>query len=78
MAPGTVGNCSKSSCHSQCSTASGCYTWLDGRGYISGGINNNGLFTWTPTGFMPPSGPTSDPKAVSDFAAWTAAGSLNN
>jgi hypothetical protein len=27
---------------------------------------------------MPTSGPTSDPQAESDFAAWIAAGSQNN
>jgi hypothetical protein len=75
---GTVGQCAKGGCHSECSAASGCYTWLNGRGYIAGGINNNGLFTWTSGGFMPKNGPSSNPQAVTDFAAWTAAGSLNN
>ncbi len=52
--------------------------WLDDFNYIQGGINDNGLFTWTPNGFMPKGGPTSEPQAVTDFAAWTAAGSQNN
>jgi hypothetical protein len=51
---------------------------LDGRGYVSGGINNSGLFIWTSNGFMPAGGSSSEPQAVSDFAAWTAAGSANN
>jgi hypothetical protein len=76
-----VGDCAKSGCHSSssdCGTASGCYSWLNKQGYISGGINNDGLFTWTSGGFMPKSGPPSEPQAVTDFAAWTSAGSLNN
>jgi hypothetical protein len=45
---------------------------------MNGGIVNSGLFIWTSGGFMPPNGPPSEPQAVCDFAAWTAAGSNNN
>jgi hypothetical protein len=81
MAASTLGGCAKSGCHSdatECATATACYTWLNGDGFISGGINDNGLFLWTSGGFMPQNGPTSEPQAVCDFAAWTAAGSNNN
>jgi hypothetical protein len=81
MATGTVGGCAKSGCHgssNQRASASACFTWLDGDGFIAGGINDNGLFIWTQDGFMPQNGPTSEPQAVSDYAAWTAAGSQNN
>jgi len=81
MNVGTVGGCAKVACHSgaaECGGASDCYNWLNSLGYIGGGINNNDLFTWTPDGFMPQGGPTSDPSVLADFAAWTAAGSLNN
>ena len=81
LASGTVGDCARSGCHSggnECASASACYSWLNNDQYVSGGINNNGLFTWTSGGFMPKNGPSSEPQAVSDFAAWTAAGSLNN
>jgi hypothetical protein len=76
-----VGGCARSGCHgtsSECANASGCYSWLSKDGYIAGGINNNELFTWTANGFMPKNGPSSEPQAVTDFAAWTAAGSLDN
>ena len=78
LASGTTGNCGRSGCHSQCSGASGCFTWLNGKGYISGGIDANQLFTWTSNGFMPPNGPSTNAQAVTDFDAWTAAGSQNN
>jgi hypothetical protein len=76
-----VGGCAQSGCHSSskdCGSASGCFTWLNKQGYISGGINNDQLFTWTSGGFMPKDGPSSEPQAVTDFAAWTAAGSQDN
>ncbi len=81
LAAGTVGGCAKAGCHGtpgQCDTPSDCYQWLDSYSDICGGINNNALFSWTPNGFMPAGGPTSEPNVVTDFAAWTAAGSQNN
>jgi hypothetical protein len=39
--------------------------------------NGGSLFSWD-EGFMPPDGPTSEPQAEADFAAWIAAGSQNN
>ena len=79
LASGTLGGCAKAGCHAagQCDTPSDCWTFLNSYEYIAGGINNNFLFSWT-GGFMPAGGPTSEPKAFCDFAAWTAAGSQNN
>lgn len=80
LAGGTKGNCSH--CHSSCSTKSGCYTWLQGKGYISG--QSSGLVSSSQSclswygGNMPPSGPTSFAQAVTDMNQWAKAGALNN
>ncbi len=78
LAAGTAGDCAKGGCHSECSTAPKCYQFISENGYLQGGINNSGLFTWTSGGFMPKHGPSSEPQAVTDFAAWTAAGAQDN
>jgi len=77
LAVGTIGNCD-GSCHhhSQCSSASSCYSWI-GTGNHGAVANGGGLFSWD-SGYMPTNGPTSEPQAESDFAAWVAAGSLDN
>jgi hypothetical protein len=80
MKSGTKGKCS--SCHSQSSSASGLYSWLQGRGYISGKSSalvdsNQSCLSWY-GGNMPPSGPSSYGNAVSDMNAWAAAGAQNN
>lgn len=80
MKSGTKGRCS--SCHSQGSSASALYSWLQGRGYIGGKNSplvdsNQSCLSWY-GGNMPPSGPTSYGNAVSDMNAWAAAGAQNN
>ncbi len=80
MKSGTKGRCS--SCHSQGSSASALYTWLQGRGYISGKSSalvdsSQSCLSWY-GGNMPPSGPSSYGNAVPDMNAWAAAGALNN
>ena len=79
LAGGTEGTCS--SCHSQSSSAKSAYTWLQGRGYISGTSSmlvstSASCLSWF-GGNMPPSGPN-DATAVSDMNAWAAAGALDN
>jgi hypothetical protein len=79
MAGGKEGRCS--SCHSQGSSATNLYSWLQGRGYISGSSSalvdsSQSCLSWY-GGNMPPSGPN-DAKAVSDMNAWAAAGAANN
>lgn len=80
FANGTVGRCP--SCHSQTSSASKMYTWMQGKGYISGTSSaivstSRSDISWFGGG-MPPSGPTSNASAVSDMKAWVAAGAQNN
>lgn len=81
LATSTTGNCGH--CHSACTTkASSCYTWLQGKGYISG-VNsslvdaNSSCLSWY-GGNMPPSGPSSYAKAKADMDAWAKAGGANN
>lgn len=73
---GTPGSCD-GSCHhhSQCGSASACYSWI-GTGYNLGTGGN--LFSWDSQGWMPTHGPSSEPQADTDFDAWIAAGSKNN
>jgi hypothetical protein len=76
-----VGDCD-GSCHhhSECSSPLDCYNWIGQgqQGNLSGG-GSNALFTWEGGGgWMPEDGPASDPQAEADFAAWVAAGSINN
>jgi hypothetical protein len=80
LASGTTGNCAH--CHSSCNTKSGCYTWLQNKGYISGttsGLVNpsQSCLSWY-GGNMPPSGPKSWANATSDMNAWAQAGAKNN
>jgi hypothetical protein len=79
LAAGTVGDCA--SCHGQANSASGAYSFLQGRGYINGKstklASSGSCLTWF-GGNMPPSGPAGDPQAVTDMTAWVAAGALNN
>lgn len=80
MKSGTKGRCS--SCHSEGSSASNLYAWLQNRGYISGASSalvdsNQSCLSWY-GGNMPPSGPTSYGNAVPDMNAWAAAGAKNN
>ncbi len=75
----SVGRCN--SCHSQCSSASNTYSWLQGKGYISGTSSalvdsNQSCLSWY-GGNMPPSG-GSNAAAVKDMNAWAAAGAANN
>ncbi|HEY1959156.1 MAG TPA: hypothetical protein VGH28_26260 [Polyangiaceae bacterium] len=77
---GTKGKCS--SCHSQGNSASSLYTWLKGRGYISGSGSalvdaNQSCLSWY-GGNMPTNGPSSYAQAVTDMNAWAAAGAQNN
>ncbi len=81
-ASSTIGDCD-GSCHhhSQCSSASACYSWI-GRGN-QGSLTptgSNALFSWDGNngGWMPTNGPSSSPQADADFAAWIAAGSQDN
>lgn len=79
MASSKEGRCA--SCHSQGSTATKLYSWLSGKGYISGTkstlvSSSKSCLSWY-SGNMPPSGP-SDAKAVSDMNAWAASGAPNN
>ncbi len=80
LGSGTTGRCN--SCHSQCSSASKSYSWLQGRGYISGANSplvdsNQSCLSWY-GGNMPPSGPGSYSAAQKDMDAWAAAGAANN
>ncbi|HEY8072723.1 MAG TPA: hypothetical protein VIF62_01405 [Labilithrix sp.] len=76
MKSGTVGRCSD--CHSQTSSATKTYSWLNGRGQIPGVADaSQSCLSWL-GGNMPPSGPSSNSKASSDLAAWAAAGAANN
>jgi len=75
----TAGRCA--GCHSQASSASNLYSWLQGKGYISGTSSplvdpNQSCLSWY-GGNMPPSGP-SNANAVKDMNAWAAAGAQNN
>jgi hypothetical protein len=79
LASGTGGRCD--SCHSEGSSAKNLYSWLQGRGYISGTSSSlvsssSSCLSWY-GGNMPPSGP-SNASAVSDMNAWAAAGALDN
>jgi hypothetical protein len=69
------------SCHGQCSGASNTYTWLKGKGYISGTSSalvdpNQSCLSWY-GGNMPPNG-GSNSAAVKAMDAWAAAGAANN
>jgi hypothetical protein len=79
---GTVGDCADSGCHGQMGSASGAYSWLSNKGYISGTSSalvdpNQSCLTWF-GGSMPRGGPSSEPQAVTDMKAWAAAGAQNN
>jgi hypothetical protein len=78
MKAGTVGNCSKSGCHSSTSTASGCFNYVTGRGYTPALMvdPNQSPFTWF-GGNMPVNG-GANAAAAKDFNAWYAAGGKNN
>jgi hypothetical protein len=75
--------CDRGGCHSQMSTPSGAYTWLQGMGYING--PNSKLTTqgsscltyYGAPGNMPIFGGT-NAQAVQDMNAWAAAGAQNN
>ena len=76
---GTIGRCN--GCHSQGSSAKNLYSWLQGKGYISGTSSplvdsSQSDLSWY-GGNMPPGGGSSS-KAVSDMNAWAAAGALDN
>jgi hypothetical protein len=73
----TPGDCN-GSCHyhQECSGPGACYAWI-GSGQKGALSDGGGLFTWD-DGYMPTGGPTSDERAERDFAAWVAAGSLDN
>jgi hypothetical protein len=77
---GTVGNCPH--CHSSTGSASGAFSWLQGKGYV-GGANPaltdpaQSCLTWY-GGNMPTGGPSSNASAVNDMNAWAAAGAKNN
>ncbi len=80
LAGGTKGRCS--SCHSQGSSKSNLYSWLQSKGYISGTSSalvdpNQSCLTWY-GGNMPTNGPSSWSAAVTDMNAWAAAGALDN
>ena len=80
LAGSTKGRCS--SCHSQGSSKSNLYSWLQGKGYISGKNSalvdpNQSCLSWY-GGNMPTNGPSSWSAAVNDMNAWAAAGALNN
>ena len=80
MKSGTKGKCN--SCHSQGSSATKLYSWLQGRGYISGTSSSlvsssSSCLSWY-GGNMPPSGPSSYSQAVTDMNSWAAAGAPNN
>ncbi len=79
LASGTEGRCD--GCHSEGSTATNLYSWLNGKGYISGASSrltssSQSCLSWY-GGNMPPGGP-SDATAVSEMNAWAAAGAANN
>jgi len=80
LGSGTSGKCN--SCHSEGSSATKLYSWLQGKGYINGTSStlvnkSKSILSWY-GGDMPPSGPTSDAQAVTDMNAWAAAGAQNN
>jgi len=79
LASGTKGDCV--GCHSQGSTASKLYTWMQGQGQINGTSSkiakSGSRLSWF-GGNMPPNGPSSYGNAASDTQAWVAAGALNN
>ncbi len=82
LATGTAGNCAKSGCHSQMSTAPKAYTWLTQKGYITTAKAPladpaQSCLSWL-GGNMPPSGVTSNAGASSALAAWAAAGAPND
>jgi hypothetical protein len=63
-------------------TASGAYSWLEGKGQISGTSSaladpSQSILSWM-GGDMPRSGPSSDASATSDIEAWAKAGAANN
>ena len=79
LASGTEGNCQ--GCHgSQMGSASAAYSFLQGKGYISGAssslVKGSSCLSWF-GGNMPPGGP-SDAKAAAAMSAWVAAGAQND
>jgi hypothetical protein len=82
LAVGKAGNCASGGCHSQMASKSAAYSWLQGRGYISGTSSSlvsssSSCLTWY-GGNMPPLGPGSLSAASKDMDAWVAAGAANN
>jgi hypothetical protein len=85
LAAGTIGDCADSNCHgvggaedSNCDSPGDCWSFIGQPGFY--GLSAGGdLFSWD-DGTMPAatSDPGSEPQADADFAAWVAAGSLNN
>ena len=80
LANGTQGRCP--GCHSQMSTATKSYSWLQGKGYINGtgspiAVNGRSTLSWF-AGNMPPSWPSSWAASTADVKAWVAAGAANN
>ncbi len=78
----TIGTCDGGSCHyhSECSDPLDCYNWLVVPGdYTFTADGSYPIFSWD-GGHMPKEGPSkgSEPQADADFAAWVAAGSLND
>jgi hypothetical protein len=67
--------------HTECDNKDDCYAFIgtaqDQSDY--GALSGTGytLFSWN-GGSMPQGGPVSEPQASADFAAWQAAGGLNN
>ena len=63
-------------------TASGAYSWLKGKGYITTSNApladpNQSVLSWL-GGNMPPSGPSSNSAATAALNSWAAAGAPNN
>jgi hypothetical protein len=63
-------------------SSSGAYSWLRGKGYISGtgsalAQNGQSCLSWL-GGNMPPSGPGSWSQSATDLKAWAQAGAPNN
>jgi hypothetical protein len=83
LGTGTEGGCNKSGCHSEMSSASAAYTWLEGKGQIDGtsaseiADPNQSILSWM-GGDMPKGGPSSDATATSEIEAWAKAGAQNN
>lgn len=84
LAVGKIGDCGAAGCHSRMTTAPSAYSWLAGKGYISGTgsrlANPQGscLSWYGHGGSMPPNGASSNAAATADITKWVAAGALNN